>query len=219
MLWSSVWCRLVGFMRGARRPSCIAPSVKRRGMQRWTERERQPGRARSARLQRETQSRERMCLAPQSVCHPEWLNADLCPPCCFVATSMNFAVMSAAQWDRELITHLSSKCSALCKSEVVRIGRTPTANQTGMSCDEFHMLAIADSTRLRMGRTAFFDPLDSGSFGRLRSFPLKRRCGLAHRSKGRWPWLCIVEPQVLALPTSPGTHSPTAAHLRRSTSS
>ena len=70
---------------------------------------------------------------------------------------MNFAVMSTAQWDRELITHLASKCSALCKSEVVRIGRTPTANQTRMSCDEFHMLSIADSTRLRMGKTAFFD--------------------------------------------------------------
>jgi hypothetical protein len=62
---------------------------------------------------------------------------------------MNFAVMSTAQWHRELITHLSSKRSALCKSEVVRIGRTPAANQAGMSCDEFHMLSIADSSRMR----------------------------------------------------------------------
>ena len=52
-----------------------------------------------------TVSRERVCLAPQSVCYPEWLNANLCPPCCFVAISMNFAVMPAAQRDRELITH------------------------------------------------------------------------------------------------------------------
>ena len=164
-------------------------------------------------------SRERMCLAPQSVCHPEWLNADLCPPCCFVATSMNFAVMSTAQWDRELITHLASKCSALCKSEVVRIGRTPTANQTGMSCDEFHMLSIADSTRLRMGRTAFFDPLDSGSSGRLRSFPLKGRCVACELIQRVMAVALHCRPQVLALPTSPGTHSPTAGHLRRSTSS
>jgi hypothetical protein len=57
--------------------------------------------------------------------------------------------MSTAQWHRELITHLSSKRSALCKSEVVRIGRTPAANQAGMSCDEFHMLSIADSSRMR----------------------------------------------------------------------
>ena len=47
-----------------------------------------------------------MCLAPQSVCHTERLNADLSPPCCFVPTSMQFAMMSTAQWDRELITHL-----------------------------------------------------------------------------------------------------------------
>ena len=43
---------------------------------------------------------------------------------------------------------------------MVRIGWTPAANQAGMSCDVFNMLSIADSTRLRMGRTAFFDPLD-----------------------------------------------------------
>ena len=56
------------------------------------------------------------------------INADLCPPCSFVTTSMDFAVMSTAQWHRELITHLASEGSALCKSEVVRIGRMPAAN-------------------------------------------------------------------------------------------
>ena len=161
---------------------------------------------------------ERMCLAPQSVRHPEWLNPGLCPPCCFVATSMNFAVMSTAQWDRELITHLSSECSALCKSEVVRIGRMPAANQTRMSCDKFDMLSIADSTRLGMGRTAFFDPLDNGSFGWLQSIPVKGRCGL--RKIQRAMTVAVhCHPRLVALPTSPGTHSPTAAHLRCSTSS
>ena len=71
------------------------------------------------RLVRKSESRERMCLAPQDVCHPDRINADLCPPCCFVATSMNFAVMSTAQWDRKL--H-HSPCvlvrTALCKSEM-----------------------------------------------------------------------------------------------------
>jgi hypothetical protein len=41
-------------------------------------------------------SRERMCLAPQSACHPEGIYADLSTPCCFVATSMNLAVMPTA---------------------------------------------------------------------------------------------------------------------------
>jgi hypothetical protein len=50
---------------------------------------------------------------------------------------MKLAVMSTAQWDCELITHLSSKCSALCKSEVVRIGRMPTTNQTGCPATNF----------------------------------------------------------------------------------
>ena len=154
-----------------------------------------------------------MCLAPQGVCYSEWINAGLCPPCCFVATSMNIAVMSSAQWHRELITHVASKRSALSKSEVVRIGRTPTANQTRMSCDEFHVLSIADSSRLRVGKTARFDLFDNGSSGRLRSFALKCRCVLVHRSKARWPRI------FLALLTSLRTHSPTAAHLRYSKSS
>jgi len=94
-----------------------------------------------------------MRLAPQAMCDPESIDAGLCPPCCFVATSMNFAVMSTAQGDRELITHLASEGSASCKSEVV------SANQAGMSGDEFHMLPIADSSRLRITRSALFDRL------------------------------------------------------------
>jgi hypothetical protein len=72
---------------------------------------------------------------------------------------MNFAVVPAAQGDRELIAHLASECSALCKSEVVRVGRTPAANQAGMSCDKFHVLPIADSTRVWMTGSALFDRL------------------------------------------------------------
>jgi hypothetical protein len=136
-----------------------------------------------------------VCLAPQGVCDPERINLELFPPCCFVAASMNFAVMTTAQWDCEFITYLSSERSALCKSEVVRIGGTPAANQAGMSCDKFHMLSIADSSRLRMRRRVFFDPLGSGIFGPLRFFPLKSRCVVANRSKGQWRWLCIAHPK------------------------
>jgi hypothetical protein len=79
--------------------------------------------------------------------------------------SMNFAVMPAAERNRELITDPSSERAALSKSQVVRIGRTPAANQTRMSCDELHVLSIADSSRRRMGGTAFFNHLDGGSSG------------------------------------------------------
>jgi hypothetical protein len=48
------------------------------------------------RRSRKPESRERMCLAPQIVCYPEWVNADLGPPCCFVATPMHFTVMPTA---------------------------------------------------------------------------------------------------------------------------
>jgi hypothetical protein len=62
-------------------------------------------------------------------------------------TAMNFTVMPAAQGSK-LITHPASERSALRK--VVRIGRTPAANQTGMYCHEFHMFSITDSSRLRL---------------------------------------------------------------------
>ena len=75
--------------------------------------------------------------------------------------------------------------SVLCKSEVVRIGRTPAANQTRMSCDEFEVFDCGPS--LRVGKTARFDLFDNGSSGHLRSFALKCRCVLVHRSKARWP--------------------------------
>ena len=42
--------------------------------------------------------------------------------------TVNFTVMSTAQWDREFITHLSPERSALGESQVVGIGRTPAAN-------------------------------------------------------------------------------------------
>ena len=92
-------------MRSVRRLAYL----KRRGMLRRTELG-ATGRSATRRARAnigsnaKPKSRERMGLAPQSICHPEWINADLCPPCCFVTTSMYFAVMSTAQWDRELIT-------------------------------------------------------------------------------------------------------------------
>lgn len=74
---------------------------------------------------------ERVCLAPQSVRHLDWLNADLCPPCCFLAASMNLTVMSTAQWDRELIAHLAPERWVLCEAKVMSIRGLPAANQAG----------------------------------------------------------------------------------------
>src|SRR6516164_10976831 len=112
-----------------------------------------------------------MCFKPKHSSGERRIDTEFLPPSSFVTVSMNLPVMQAAEWYRELITHLSSECAALRKSEVVRIARTATANQTRMSCDEFHMLSIADSSRLGVGKTARFDLFDSGGFSRLRSFP------------------------------------------------
>ena len=52
------------------------------------------------------------------------------PPRAFIAGLMQLPVMPAAQGDRELIAHLETNGSRLCKPQVMRIGRLPAADET-----------------------------------------------------------------------------------------
>ena len=42
---------------------------------------------------------------------------------------MDLAMMTTAEWDRELIANFSAQSRGLCKTEMMRIGGTATANQ------------------------------------------------------------------------------------------
>jgi hypothetical protein len=44
------------------------------------------------------------------------IDSNFLPPCGFVAMPMDLAMMSTAQWNREFITDLAAKCSALGKA-------------------------------------------------------------------------------------------------------
>jgi hypothetical protein len=63
----------------------------------------------------------------------------------------------------------------LCKSQVVRIGWTPAANQAGMFSDEFHMLS-SRTVAAQDAHDRFFRSSIVESFGPLGTFPLKSRC-------------------------------------------
>jgi hypothetical protein len=70
---------------------------------------------------------------------------------------MHLAMMTTAERDRELITNFSAKSRRLCKTEMMRIGGTATANQARLLGDRFHMLPIANSTGHRQPQDRFID--------------------------------------------------------------
>ena len=49
------------------------------------------------------------------------IDADVFPPCGLITAAVNFAMMTAAHGNCELIADLSPKCPALCETEMVRI--------------------------------------------------------------------------------------------------
>ena len=70
---------------------------------------------------------------------------------------MNFAMVPATERDRILIADFAAERTALCKTQMVRIGRLATAQQTWMLRNELDVLAIAQSTRLRPDQTTLVD--------------------------------------------------------------
>ena len=68
-------------------------------------------------------------------------------------------MMASAQRHGELIADLAPKCAALRESEVVGVGRLSTANETGISCDKFDVIAVANPARLWQSQRALVDGL------------------------------------------------------------
>ena len=93
-------------------------------------------------------SRPRMRFEPQGAGRLRGIDRYLVPPCCFIATSMNFSMMPTTERHRELVTYLAAKCPALRKAQVMRIRRLAAANQTRLFGHMSDMLAVANPARL-----------------------------------------------------------------------
>ena len=98
-----------------------------------------------------------MCLQPKNASRRARIDTCLFPPHGFVTAAMNFAVMSSAKRNRELIADLTAKGRKLCNTEMMRIGGTPAANEAWLLGDGFHMLPVANSTGHRQRQDRFVD--------------------------------------------------------------
>ncbi len=65
--------------------------------------------------------RQRMCLQPKRAGRCCRVNASLLPPCRFVATAMQLAMMAAAKRRCVLIADLATKCPPLDKAQMMRV--------------------------------------------------------------------------------------------------
>jgi len=92
--------------------------------------------------------RERMRFEPQSAGHNRRIYSYFPPPRGFIATAMDLTVMSSTQGDSKFIADLAAECPALRKSQVVRIGRLATTNQTRLLGHKSDVLAVANTARL-----------------------------------------------------------------------
>jgi hypothetical protein len=77
-----------------------------------------------------------MRLTPEALGNLERIDSPVLPPGRFVARTMQFPVMTAAERDREFIAHLETDRSRLGKSEMVRIRRLPLADHARLGCHE-----------------------------------------------------------------------------------
>ena len=62
-----------------------------------------------------------MRLQPQHTGGGGWIDASLSPPCRFVATAMDLAMMAAAERHGELIADLPAKRPVLGEAQMMRI--------------------------------------------------------------------------------------------------
>ena len=70
---------------------------------------------------------------------------------------MNLTVMRPAQRHREFIAHLATERTGLHKAQMMRIRRTPTANQARLFDDMPDMVAVTNTTRFGEFKDALVD--------------------------------------------------------------
>ena len=102
-----------------------------------------------------------MRVQPQCAGRDNWINTGIPPPRGFITAAMDLAMVSSTQWNGVLIADLAAEGTALCKSEVVGIRGSATANETRVLGDSFDVIAVANPARLRQGQHALIDCLGS----------------------------------------------------------
>ncbi len=101
-----------------------------------------------------------MSLQPQDAGCRGWIDSCPPPPLCFIAATMDFAMMPPAQWHCEFVTHLAAKRSRLSEAQMVGVRRPPAADQARLLGNKPDMVAVANSPCLGEGENGFIDCTD-----------------------------------------------------------
>ena len=83
------------------------------------------------------------------------IEADVLPPSCFIAATMEFAVVPPAKWDREFVTDFPPERPVLRKAQMVGVARLTSADQAGLLCDKPYMVTIAKTSRFGVHQVGF----------------------------------------------------------------
>ncbi len=97
-------------------------------------------------------------MAPQFLRNREWLELLLGPPRGLIAAPVERAMMQPAERHGKLVAHPAAERGALREPEMMRVRRSPTAEQARLQCYELEVIAIAVAPRLAQGQIGFVDP-------------------------------------------------------------
>ncbi len=91
--------------------------------------------------------RLRMRREPQRASGAGRIEPHFLPPPAFITMTMQLAMMSSAQGDRELVADLAAERTRLRKAQMVWIGRPPAADQARLLNHMPDMIAVTNAAR------------------------------------------------------------------------
>ena len=88
--------------------------------------------------------RLRVCREPQRACGARRIEPEFLPPSSFITVTVELAMMSPAERDRELVADLAPECTRLREAQMVWIGRPAAADQARLLGYRLDVVSVAD---------------------------------------------------------------------------
>ena len=104
------------------------------------------------------------CALPQVSGNSDRVNFDRFLPRCFVASSVQYTMMGAAERDSEFIADPAAQGLGLHESQVMGVARLPPGQKARLRRHELQMGTIAVAARLAQGKRAFVEMPENGVF-------------------------------------------------------
>src|SRR5271169_6579890 len=102
-----------------------------------------------------------MGLEPKRPGRDGRINPSITPPCGFITTAVDLAMVSSTQGDSKLIADFASERSVLRVSQVMGIRRSSAANQTGLLGNRSQVEFVPNPAGLWDGQQALVDHFGS----------------------------------------------------------